>query len=179
MNTIVTENSLELAKFTSTLKIETAIEGIKIPTIRRELGEGNLIKSIMLLVWDAANWFNLPDAKTMTEAQVFTTAHMITEDFKFFSLEDLALAFKNGKAGKYGKIYSSIDGQILLGWLRLYDVDRDDTLTRLNTFATPKEPILPDFIVEDLYKKFALPEIEKEKFNEDEFRKFKINRLKK
>lgn len=173
------QDSLALIEITTGLTIAKAIEGSKIGFLKNEIGFGRLLKSVTLLIWDAVNWFNLPEGKGMKEAQVMQTAQILIEDYPIFSLEDFATCFKNGKKGNYGKNYSTIDGQMILGWLRLYDVDRDDTLTRLNTFATPKEPILPDFIVEDLYKKFALPEIEKEKFNEDEFRKFKINRLKK
>ena len=38
--------------------------------------------------------------------------------------DDLKLCFKNAMKLKYGQIYNRIDGQIVMSWLKSYDVER-------------------------------------------------------
>lgn len=77
----------------------------------------------------------------MNVNQVVFTAQSLIEDYPNFSLEDFALCFKHGKKGLYGKNYSTFDGQILMGWIKTYDLARDDFFVDLNHIETPKGPI--------------------------------------
>lgn len=96
---------------------------------------------MIVLVSEAVGFFNLPEGRTMNANQVVFTAQSIIEDYPNFSLEDFALCFKNGKKGLYGKNYSTFDGQILMGWVKTYDLARDDFFVDLNHIETPKEPL--------------------------------------
>ena len=167
-----------LAKFTSSLSIAEASKGTKLMRLKNVVGVDTLADMIILLISDAISFFNLPEGKNMNSDQVVFTAHSVIEDYPNFSLEDFALCFKNGKTGKYGKNYSAFDGQILFSWLRAYDLDRDEVFVQQNKIETPKAPILPDLIVDNLYKNFGLPMEEDKKLKEEEFKRQKLEWLK-
>jgi hypothetical protein len=175
---IETGDSKAFARYTSILDVSNAANGTKLLRLMKIIGQENVLDLLIILISDAVSFFNLPEGKNMNSDQVVFAANAIIEDYPLFSLEDFALCFKNGKIGKYGKNYSAFDGQILFSWLKAYDLERDEVFVRQNKIETPKEPILPNLIVENLYEKFGLPIEESKKSKEEEFKKQKIDWLK-
>lgn len=181
MDIIQAGDTKAFVKYTSILNISNAPEGTKVARLKNLIGPENLNDLLILLVSDVVSFFNLPEGKNMNTDQIIFTASAIIEEYPRFSLEDFALCFKNGKTSKYGKNYSAFDGQILLSWLRLYDLERDEYLSTVNqasSLRVPKEPILPDVFIDSLYKEFGAPVEEEKKIKEENYQKFKAERYK-
>lgn len=49
---------------------------------------------------------------------------LIMVHYKELTLEDIAVCLNQAKAGKYGKIYARIDGQVIMQWLKEYMQDK-------------------------------------------------------
>ena len=60
----------------------------------------------------------------MSDVQVAITVDLILEEYPYMQTDDLKLCFKNAMKLKYGQIYNRIDGQIIMSWLKAYDVER-------------------------------------------------------
>jgi hypothetical protein len=176
---LLENDSLALAIITGNLTIQKAAEGTKLNRIKTLLGSENLLSAVVLLISDVVTFFNLPEGKNMNEGQILFCAQSFIEDYPLFSLEDLALCFKQGKKGKYGKNYSTFDGQILMGWVSAYDLDRDEVFVQQNKIEAPKEPIIPSVITQNLYETYVKPIDDEKKFKEDEFKRIKTEWLRK
>lgn len=57
----------------------------------------------------------------MDTFQTMDAASMIASEFWHLKLEEIILAFKRGKLGKYGKAYNRLDVQVLCEWLTQYN----------------------------------------------------------
>lgn len=62
---------------------------------------------------------------TMDKFQVADTINLIIDEYPHYTMYDFKLFFKRAKLGDYGEIYGRIDGQVILSWLRKYDIWRD------------------------------------------------------
>ena len=60
----------------------------------------------------------------MTDEQTFATAELIVEMFPHLNIADINLIFKWAKAGKFGRIYDRLDGNVILEWFEKYFDDR-------------------------------------------------------
>ena len=83
--------------------------------IRRELGDdGDIaVKAIMTkLLQDLVSFFNV--GKTMNDQQCAETVRLVLSEYYYLNLADMKLCFDRLKAGRYGKSYDRIDGQIIL-----------------------------------------------------------------
>lgn len=168
-----------LAKSTSQLTIAAASSKPKLLRLVKSMGDQTVLDLLTILVTDVRDFFNLPADRNMKDNQITFTAQAMIEDYKHFSIEDFGLCFKNGKLGKYGKNFSTFDGQIIIGWLKSYDLERDEVFVHENKIDTPKEPILPKVIIQDLYEKFSAPLEQDKKSKEEEYKKLKQEWLRK
>ena len=62
----------------------------------------------------------------MSDVQVAITVDLILEEYPYLQTDDLKLCFKNAMKLKYGQIYNRIDGQIVMSWLKSYDIERSE-----------------------------------------------------
>ncbi|MDR2970097.1 MAG: hypothetical protein LBV32_10925 [Tannerellaceae bacterium] len=85
-------------------------------------GEAHLRAFIVKVLNDLIDFFNV--GKTMGAYQVAQTADLIIDEYSLLKPDDLKLCFNNAKAGKYGKVYDRIDGQVIMEWLRVYRTER-------------------------------------------------------
>ena len=60
----------------------------------------------------------------MSDVQVAMTVDLILEEYPYMQTDDLKLCFKNAMKLKYGQIYNRIDGQVVMSWLKTYDIER-------------------------------------------------------
>lgn len=60
----------------------------------------------------------------MNSEQIRLTASLVIQEFVNLNIADIKLCFQMGMAGRFGKLYNRIDGQIILGWLREYQEHR-------------------------------------------------------
>lgn len=82
------------------------------------------------LVAECSEFFNV--TKPMTEMQIAVTTELIIEEYPYFTVADLKLCFKNAMKGRYGEIYNRIDGSVIMGWLRRYNVERCTEADRIS-----------------------------------------------
>ena len=52
----------------------------------------------------------------MNDLQTRETAMIIVDEFYNLNLADINFIFKNAKFGRYGQLYSRLDGQIIVSW---------------------------------------------------------------
>lgn len=62
---------------------------------------------------------------TMDAMQVVDTVNLIIDAYPHYTMYDFKLFFKLAKLGSYGEVYGRMDGQVILSWLRKYDILRD------------------------------------------------------
>lgn len=80
------------------------------------------VKALLsLLLIDTLDFLNV--GKTMSDKQVAQTVDLILEDYSVYKIDYFVLCFNKAKKGYYGKLYDRVDGQIILDWLRQYDLD--------------------------------------------------------
>ena len=85
-------------------------------------GETVARATVSYLLSEALEFFNVKE--TMSDVQVAITVDLILEEYPYMQTDDLKLCFKNAMKLKYGQIYNRIDGQIVMSWLRAYDIER-------------------------------------------------------
>ena len=85
-------------------------------------GETVARATVSYLLSEALEFFNVKE--TMSDVQVAITVDLILEEYPYLQTDDLKLCFKNAMKLKYGQIYNRIDGQIIMSWLKYYDVER-------------------------------------------------------
>ena len=90
--------------------------------IAKELGENQARAVVVILLSEIVDFFN--SSNTMNDSQVATTTDLIIEEYPYFKIDDLKLAFRNGIKGKYGEIYNRLDGSVIMGWLKQYNRER-------------------------------------------------------
>lgn len=62
---------------------------------------------------------------TMNDIQLVDTIEIIREEYPHYTQEDFKLFFKQAKKGYFGETYGRIDGDVIIKWLRKYDISRD------------------------------------------------------
>lgn len=87
-----------------------------------EMGEIHARAIVVILISEVVGFFNA--SNTMNDAQVAMTTDLIIEEYPYFKIDDLKLAFRNAMKGRYGEIYNRLDGSVIMGWLRQYNRER-------------------------------------------------------
>lgn len=62
---------------------------------------------------------------TMNPVQIRSTIDLVREEYPHYKPEDFKLFFKMARKGYFGKVYGRIDGEVIMDWLRQYDIRRD------------------------------------------------------
>jgi hypothetical protein len=75
---------------------------------------------VVSILLDLVDFFSV--GKSMGVVQIQQTADLILQEFFHLKPEDLKLVFNRAKAGFYGTLFDRIDGQVILSWLREYDL---------------------------------------------------------
>lgn len=103
---------------------------VGLATIRKEIGETKL--QAMMVKW-MSSFLNFYSTNgTMDAMQVADTINLIIEAYPHYTIYDFKLFFKLAKLGSYGEVYGRIDGQVILSWLKKYDIQRDTTAQDLS-----------------------------------------------
>ncbi|MGE4308982.1 hypothetical protein [Bacteroides sp.] len=93
-------------------------------SIKSKHGETVARAAVSYLLSEALEFFNVKE--TMSDIQVAITVDLILEEYPYLQTDDLKLCFKNAMKLKYGQIYNRIDGQIVMSWLKSYDIERSE-----------------------------------------------------
>lgn len=105
---------------------------------------------------------------TMNDAQVVFTVDLMLEEYPRYRLEDFAFFFKEAAKARFGKIYDRIDGNMLLQWLKEYDIRRCEEIemmrVRENSQYKKNQPsvlnVIPD--LKDLQKTIGKKPVKKQ-----------------
>lgn len=88
----------------------------------RNLGETHARAIVVILLSEVVSFFNA--SNTMNDSQVAMTTDLIIEEYPYFKIDDLKLAFRNAMKGRYGEIYNRLDGSVIMQWLKQYNHER-------------------------------------------------------
>lgn len=91
-------------------------------TVAMEFGENHARAIVVILLSEVVDFFNA--SNTMNDSQVAITTDLIIEEYPYFKIDDLKLAFRNAMKGRYGEIYNRLDGSVIMGWLNQYNRER-------------------------------------------------------
>lgn len=61
---------------------------------------------------------------TMSDIQVADTINLIIEEYPHYTQEDFKLFFNTAKKGGFGQIFGRVDGEVIMRWLKEYDIHR-------------------------------------------------------
>ena len=139
LQTTWTESVTQPIRFLQRLAIRSEAEALSstlpaLAQIRRALGDdGEIAVQAILtkLIQDLVSFFNV--GKTMNDAQCAETVRLVLAEYYYLHLGDLKLCFDRLKAGRYGRSYDRIDGQVILLALEEYSKGRmasAETLSR-------------------------------------------------
>jgi len=99
------------------------------PTIAElQRKEPEQLEDMLLLIINDLRLFFQVDNVISNEG-LFSLLPIIIETYKSLTLEDLCICFLNAKKGIYGQIYNRLDGQVILGWLKVYNESRMEALS--------------------------------------------------
>lgn len=79
----------------------------------------------MMVIWMESFINFYSTTGTMDKFQVAETINLIIDEYPHYTMYDFKLFFKRAKLGDYGEVYGRMDGQVILSWLRKYDIRRD------------------------------------------------------
>lgn len=68
--------------------------------------------------------------KTLSSDRIDILTKFILDDFWYFKISDLKLAFKNGVKGRYGKLYQHLDIPTIFNWLDTYKLERNKFISK-------------------------------------------------
>ncbi|WP_460910622.1 hypothetical protein [Spirosoma areae] len=125
-------------------------------SVIRQTDEAVLLKSLIILIGLTNDALNVP---RMNASQMLDAARHILKTFWYFKPEEIAYAFDQGRAGRYGKVYNRLDLEILEGWLLAYDIDERNALCERgrseNADEAQESTKLSVDAVRDSYQRFA------------------------
>lgn len=101
------------------------------PTLARIKNEISLDDARALLsiaVCEVCDFFNV--GKNMNDMQIALTVDLIIEQFWYFKLEEIKYCFR--RAMMRERLFDRLDGNIIIGWLREYDVERTEEAMRIS-----------------------------------------------
>lgn len=97
-------------------------------TIKRCLGEPGARAVVALALSELVLFFNV--GKNMNAAQIALTTDLILDRYWYFKVEELKACFRNAMVS--AKVYDRIDGNLIMGWLADYDLERDNLCEQIN-----------------------------------------------
>lgn len=107
--------------------------------VQKALGEDNMKKTIVVILEDLVNYFNV--ARPMTIDQIVDLAYEILPSFKYHKFEEILMFCEGIKKGKWGKVYERFDASIFWEFFEKYEENRNSWIEYDNTKDNYKETI--------------------------------------
>ena len=120
MKCLVSQDQVQLLILEKNMSLEKAIDGTKIKSLEKSLGEINMVKIVTYLLMRFSESFNV--GKNITNNQAPLIAIDIIERYPYETIEDIVLMLKQARQGVIGdgKDYK-LDGQNILNkWFPEY-----------------------------------------------------------
>lgn len=109
---------MALMTFSTGLSVEKSISGAKIFSLKKQLGEEDLLKVLIFVIKNFCDSLNVKES--MNPLQIVEAAGEVMEKFTHESIDDFILCLKKGKNGEYGPIYNKIDRSVLFTFWAKY-----------------------------------------------------------
>ena len=122
--------------------------------VQKALGEDNMKKTIVVILEDLVNYFNV--ARPMTIDQIVDLAYEILPSFKYHKFEEILMFCEGIKKGKWGKVYERFDASIFWEFFEKYEENRNSWIEYDNTKDNNKDPIIKSEIVSDVDKLYSV-----------------------
>lgn len=96
--------------------------------IKNKASEVDARALLYIAICEVCDFFNV--GKNMNDTQVAVTIDLILESFWHLRLEEIKYCFR--RAMMREKLFDRLDGNIIIGWLREYDVERTEEAMRIS-----------------------------------------------
>lgn len=167
MQCLADNNEVGLIVFEKNLSLENAIEGTKLKSLEKEVGEINTITAICYLLNRFNASFNV--GKSLTSQQSALLASDIVEKYPYETIEDIVLMLKQVRQGIIGdgKDYK-LDGQnVMAKWMPEYlDKKYAEVEKQNKIISNNQNEVTDDNAVEVFYKKQKAKKQKEEKENQ-------------
>lgn len=94
--------------------------------IKNSASETDARALLYIALCEVCDFFNV--GKNMSDTQIALTADLIIESYWYMKLEEIKFCFR--RAMRREKLFDRLDGNIILGWLKEYDVERTEEAMR-------------------------------------------------
>jgi len=127
--------------YSTTVTMETILQGRTPSLIGMAVYDNpqSVIDILEAHITAACSFFNV--AGNMSNSQIEETAYLLFDAYRHLRIDDVVLCLKWAKAGRYGKVYDRMDGNIILSWFAAYFAERQDAIeaARINAHQRRKD----------------------------------------
>ena len=88
----------------------------------RKVNEKATVGEVALILAKLNNFYG--DKNAMHEDMIWEVSEMILDAYPFYNMYDIGLCCHMGKLGKFGKVYGSLNGGVVMGWFSEYEILR-------------------------------------------------------
>lgn len=141
---------MELVKMQSKLTPQLALQQpSQISGIRKD--DPDLVEDLItVMISMLADSFNVK--ANFSDEMIYECALLIVEEYWFLRPEEIMLAFKNAKKGKYGPVYNKLDVMTIMDWLHQYNTqERQAAVDEINKKKKENEEM--DLLTDEDMKK--------------------------
>jgi len=120
-------NKLALYLVADKLEKRNTLAKVKRNAKKNDLVEYN---TIIFLIADVCDFFNLSETKTLSDDQIDVIAHEIINEYKHFTILDLALAFRLIKLKDLGSenVFDRLEPATFMTACKVYDIRKTDLI---------------------------------------------------
>lgn len=151
-SSLAANNYIEVARIENQLTVRDSIEnGIQL----RKLAETNwemMMKLLIRLIKNTSVFYNVNN--NITDAQLVMIAQSLIDSYGYDNIEDVIMAMKTGRSGRYGKLFGRFDGEVILSWMQQYLEEKAEQMEKIH-HNRKFEPVEYDHRVSETIKGIA------------------------
>lgn len=118
LNPNTVANKVALIEYSTNVTLPDAINGKAVAAIKKENGEGEIIKALCNLINHFQEMLNVTNK--LNEVQLMDTAITITKEYYYLKLEEIIYILNRMKTGKFGKFFNRLDVAIICECIEIY-----------------------------------------------------------
>lgn len=96
---------------------------LSIVSLKNDVGEPFIRALMVKWMGSFVNFYSVNG--TMSDLQVADTINLILEEYPHYKQDDFKLFFNMSKKGMFGQVFGRMDGEVIMQWLKAYDIHRD------------------------------------------------------
>ncbi|GEM_PF-3332512 len=135
---LAANNFLAVARIENSLSIRGSIEGgNQLQKLVRSNWEV-VMKLLSRLIKNTAIFYNV--SGNITDDQLVMISQTILDTYPGDNIEDVILALKTARTGRYGKLYGRLDGEVILNWISQFLETKSEEMEKLHHANKHKAP---------------------------------------